>query len=145
MEKKHKYQWLIEREGINSNCPEAAVEANMESYRWVYSNIENEFNFLPTVLFNEKRRNAPRRQNDANKHCSMCGLSMFDSIVNAKKRHDALLPKWKEDLGYTHIAKGQIKKELGVITSISKDGHFDFFEYEGVNLTTEFVVFAELN
>lgn len=145
---KFKYQFLIDSKGIKLPCPaKNCKEVEIEAYRWGHSPLDNALNFLPNFLYNEKLNGVPMRFNSEEdmRNCGYCSLSLFDNAKAAtetwfsNKKH---MIRIREMLKYTHLLKGTIKKELGVAT----DGkpHFEFFEYENVELREVFVVLSEL-
>jgi hypothetical protein len=143
---KIKYQHLISKQKLSIDCPfKSCTPSTGVGFRWMFFPIENPNNFLPSILLNEKL-NIPSRKNspDDGDKCSSCALSMFDSERNAIDKFNNIPKHNREMLGYTHIASGIIDN-LGLMTNTNKRGHFDFFEYEGIELRSVFTIVAELN
>lgn len=119
------------------NCPPTCRSASIVSYRFVFEEIDHQNNFLPVLLINPKRR-----LTEASEKCSGYALSFFCSKEKAKRRYLQLKKRnkniWKV-LG-THIANGFINEADGLITDISKNGHFDLYEYENVDLKSKFCI-----
>lgn len=143
-----KYQSLMDSKDIKVPCPyKDCREVEIEAYRWGHNPIDNELNFLPNFLYNEKM-NIPIRFNaEADLlNCGLCSLSMFETEKAAKEfwsspaKH---MQRVRSSLKYTHLLKGKITKEIGV-SSVSKNLHFELFEYEGVELRNVFEVVGEL-
>lgn len=76
----------------------------------------------------------------------MCALSFFDSIESSTVNAEAMggTSKVTKLLGYTHIAKGDLSIEDGLAGSLDEDGHFIFFEFEGVVLESKFTILQPL-
>lgn len=121
------------------NCPPIdAVEKEQDAYRFVNEPITNN-DFLPHTQLGM----APRQTSPSHEKCSRCALSMFSSIESAQKTYDSI-PK-KSKFRYTHIAKGLIIKPDGILHPPVPNGHFDFFEYDGVDLTGKFSIIKPLS
>ncbi len=142
---KIKYQDLINQQKLSSECPFATCTTSTgEGFRWIFLPIENNDNFLPSILLNQKR-NIPLRRNsgDDNSKCSSCAISMFDSEVHAVEKFNNFPKHIREMLGYTHVAQGVIDG-LGLKSRTNKSGHFDFFEFEDVDLLSVFIIVNDL-
>ena len=132
----------MEEKEIKEPCPfKNSVEIEQEAFRWGFSPIESEYNFLPNYIYNEKMNIPPRvnSQDDLFK-CGNCALSMFKTFDIAKSKWNNELQQRNRDLlKYTHVLKGTISKEMGVSPDAKKP-HFNFFEYEGVELKKHFII-----
>ena len=122
------------QEKIDDKCNLSIyTEKETLAYRWVFSDIEDERNFLPPYIRN------PNRTND---NCRVWCLSFFDSLENAKKRLAEITKHNKnlyKKLG-THVAEGELEKEDGIISEVDSQGHFGMFEYVKTDLTEKFQV-----
>jgi len=147
MSKKYKYQWLMDKVGLKEPCPFTnCKEAELKGFRWTFEKIEHDDNFLPKMLFDEKRKMATRFNSDEDLlKCSCCALSMFKTLDAATKRYNGMPKRVRQLLGYTNVASGDITKKIGVVTSDSRSEHFDLFEYEKVELNKSFQIIAALN
>lgn len=128
--KKLKYQFYLEK---FPNCPPDNFRpVDRDAYRWVHKEIiENDF--LPLNLI----KTPPRRVLDnTDNDCRGYGLSLFDSLDNARNRFSSLFKKSRpneklvyiEDKG-DHVALLKITKDDGVADLPNKVGHFTFHEY----------------
>ncbi|MCD4795454.1 MAG: hypothetical protein K8R54_19645 [Bacteroidales bacterium] len=143
--RKLKYQDLIDEQNLKLVCPNSNSKfAQITAYRWTFFPIENEDNFLPKLIY-DKKKNIPHRINSNNESliCSSCGLSMFNSEINASKKFFSIPLRNRKLLGYTHISKGNLDNH-GLMSEISKTGHFDFFEFIDVDLKNKFSIDTEL-
>jgi len=141
---KLKYQDIINK--LEIECPfNNCFTDNLIAYRWIKPPIDNEDNFLPSIVLDVKY-NRPSRRNslDDFRLCSSCGLSMFISEEKAKIRFQWLPLRNQKLLGYTHIAVGNIENEDGLITKASPIGHFDLFEFDNIELGLKFNIISEL-
>jgi len=143
----YKYEEYLQkvREIHNIECPfENAENLLIEAFRWVDEPMVEE-NFIPTpilqALQGKKIREFPIGDE---RNCTNHGLSLFISQKKAKDRFNSLHPRIQQQLAYTRIAKGTIEEDDGVNTSSDKNGHFTFFEYEGVELVNKFEIISQL-
>lgn len=148
--RKFKYHNLLEEYNIVDTCPCGELSGdNRNSYRWSLNPIDHELNFLPNVLYNKLNLAArPRRANDKvdlKRVCGECGISFFTSLNEAKNYFFTLGQPARISLGYTHIAEGAITEEDGLRTEINKHGHFNFYEYDGVDFKTSFQIVETLS
>lgn len=133
--KKLKYQSYLEN---FPNCPPDNFRpVDRDAFRWVHKEIiENDF--LPLNLIKEPPQ---RKLDDSDYMCLGFGLSLFDSLRNAKDRFLGLYYSFKttsrtiflEDKG-DHIAFLKITKDDGIADLPNHDGHFTFYVFENVSL-----------
>ena len=79
------------------------------------------------------------------KNCGNCSLSLFDSreaAISFWFSDSKFMEKIRGRLQYTHILKGELKKELGVATK--ERPHLELFEYAGVELRNHFEILEPL-
>jgi hypothetical protein len=130
-----KYQKQIE--GIQNCPPPVCRSITIESFRFVFEDINHRNNFLPVLLIN------PKRQLTADpERCSGYALSFFCSIGKAKTQYLKLKKRNKnigKSLG-THIAQGFINETDGLVSEINKNGHFDLHEFKNVDLKSKFSI-----
>lgn len=142
MAKSFKYQALMVEKNVKQPCPfQNCREQNISAFHFGYSDIGDIRNFVPGHSGGRKIR-----INDASDptNCAYCGLSMYKTEDGARDKWLKELPeRIRKLLGYTHLLKGQIKENLGVM-SIEAGSHFTFFEYEGVELRDHFSVLGTL-
>jgi hypothetical protein len=118
------------------NCGDSTIKA----YRYVKSPIA-EKDFIPYI--NDKTKTLPRAtEKNHLKFCQYCGLSMYSTLENARKKYIDI-PK-KSNITYTHIAEGELDKTIGVYHPNNPSGHFTFYEFENVNLLNRFTIIEEL-
>jgi hypothetical protein len=141
---KLKYQDLINEQKTDDECPcSNCFPATGEAFRWVLNPIEHPWNFLPNKLYSEHQSRPIRINSEVDLHkCSDCALSMFTSEDKARKKFQGIPSPMRETLGYTHLAHGDI--ENAGLRSKAKAGHFNLFEYEGIELRSKFVIVDEL-
>lgn len=134
-----KYAQIINK--IEDCPPIKAAPVSADGHRFVHSSITDQRNFLPAAMLN------PRRKfKDSHECCSGMALSMFDTKERAKTRYSVLrrmIRSIHQTIG-THLAKGTLTSEDGIATSPTSGGHFDFHEFDGVDLSTKFQIVEEL-
>lgn len=139
-----KYKSEIDKHGITTiGCPDKAVAPqNIIAFRLVWSPIDHKDNFLPNIIIEVIRKIPFVYAKDKGKReiqiCSRCSISLYNSLENVQCMWDNASAKFKENFGYTHIAEGEINEGDGLVGSISKVGHFGFYEYDGANIFTKF-------
>ena len=69
---------------------------------------------------------------------------MFDSLAAAHKRFMGIPKRNRDLLGYTHVSQGTITVEDGLMSNVSPDGHFDFFEYSTIELRNTFTLIFKM-
>lgn len=141
-----KYQDLINKQPVKIKCPfEGCLQGKRTGFRWIYLPIEDKLNFIPKQIYDELKGVPPRTNTPEDFIlCSSCGISMFNSQESATKSYLSIPSSTRNKLGYTHLASGEISEEHGVMTGISVNGHFDLFEFEGVELRETFVTLEEI-
>ena len=130
--KELKYQEKIKQ--LDCNLSGFSEKKHIEVFRWVFENCD-ENSFLPVYYYNHNRE-----QNE--KNCRGWALSFFNTQTNAKRRLLQIAMHKKKifkKLG-THIAKGSIVENDGISNNPNDNGHFDLFEYKGVNLSNKFTI-----
>ena len=143
MDKTLKYKELIERKEL-TNCPFShCSEITIPAYRWTYEVISDDRNFIPKMVLDG---NAPIRRNSNTDEfrCSCCGLSMFISEESARKKFNGIPLRNRVLLGYSHLAKGLLTPSIGLSGKHNSEGHFDLFEYEGVELSNVFEIIGPI-
>jgi hypothetical protein len=104
------------------------------AYRWVFEDITAKENFLPINLLRPKLETI-RVQ-------SFWALSFHSNISSSICRYRELTSNKKhlqKRIG-THIAKGILNVSDGISNNHNREGHFDFFEYEDVQLNNNFAI-----
>ena len=144
---KLKYETLIKEQNLSLSCPNAnCISINATAYRWVLGNNFNSDSFLPKILFDQKRNVAPRKNSqDDDFICSCCALSFFNTEDQARSRFLGIPARTRKLLGYTHLAEGNIAETHGLASPVNDYGHFDFFEFEGIDLGDFFKIISDLN
>jgi hypothetical protein len=142
MEVSLKYKHVIESRSLSIQCPsETSIPSNQEAYRFVLSPIEHEQNFLPNILYDKVRgTQIDYNKMPEDKYCSRCGISLYDTLQNAKTAYKSLTPKIKVNLGYTHVARGTLVEEDGLMKAISEHGHFGFYENSNADIGKKFLI-----
>ncbi|WP_300685388.1 hypothetical protein [Chryseobacterium sp.] len=116
------------------------TEKNIESYRWVFEDINHPSNFLPAYILDKERKEYDERKNKATS--LGYALSLFSTKESAISKYKKILshaPKAFLKLG-THIALGQIDENNGICDNPNLDKHFSLFEYQHVNLAEKYNV-----
>lgn len=141
-----KYQTEISNRNFKIQCPiSGAQPTNLSAFRFVYSPITHNLNFLPNIIFDNlvgigyDYDNAPEQD-----VCLRCGISLYDTITNAKKAWKKLAPRVKQKLGYSHLAKGVLTQSDGLMNNINDKGHFGFYEDNNANLIQKFTIVEQL-
>ena len=135
----------IDKLQISALCPNGVQPATGAiAYRFSFKPITHEHNFLPNVVFDRVKgigfnyKTAP-----ANRKCSRCGASFYETKESAVSKWSSLTEQIREKLGYTHLAEGALDPTDGLVSS-PHDGHFTFFENINVDLTKKFNIVADL-
>ena len=119
------------------NCPPvSAKQDRRDAYRFVFGQGDPERSFLPVLIMKPSRLNQPPFQNPHH-CCSGFALSFFDNRHNLMNRFRGLKqsnPNIEKSIG-DRWAKLQLEKSDGLQSPISANGHFDLFEFEGVDLS----------
>jgi hypothetical protein len=126
-----KLKYQAEIDALSPNFEGFSQVDNKTAFRWVFEDIKNGRNFLPTSLANPSQKI---------KSFKDWALSFFETEIQST---DQLIyyakdkPKLYKKLG-THIAKGVIATKDGLCeTACDLDGHFDHFEYEGIDFAID--------
>lgn len=137
----HKYKTLINN---IPNCPPAStINQDLESFRFVFADINCEKNFLPPFVQRPRRANS---KNDYEK-CDGYALSFFTTLEKAQRFYNYLQKSSSnihKSLG-SCIATGILYKTDGSMTKIQKNGHFSLHEFQGVDLRNRFNIVGEVN
>lgn len=141
-----KYKNLIDSQYLAITCPPNNCKVNdrLEAVRWVVQPVENDLNFLPNHLYNQRRGAQSRAMNEYVK-CGNCSLSFHTSIQASENAFYSLSPNLQQKLGYTHIAQGTIDAGCGLITDTNPiTQHFEFFESPNLNWINNFTIYSQL-
>lgn len=76
--------------------------------------------------------------------CSIFALSFFDSEENARNTYSGFPGRIKMLMGYTDIAAGLIRPEIGLCSPPDQNGHFDLYEFENVDLSEHMQIIGVL-
>ena len=139
-----KFRYQEDYDKLNETCPPYDYKAlNIEAFRWVFSPIEQDDNFISQYHKKPKRFNKKR---DIEK-CKAMALSMFKTKVGAIKRFRELMKFMGDDahleLG-SNIAMGQIEECDGVNEIILTDGHFNHHPHEATDYAKKFQITYKL-
>ncbi len=132
-----KYQSFIE--SIPECPPTKRVSGTFPAYRFVYADINNPQNFLPPCVKKPNRQNV---KGDAAR-CGGFGLSFYDTLENARASYAELKGRMSSNIYKaigTHIARGQICEDDGVITEKTSTGHFELHEYAHADFSRRFII-----
>ncbi|MFD0762704.1 hypothetical protein ACFQZW_11485 [Lutibacter aestuarii] len=141
---RHKYAEDISN--LDCDCPpsENYVEEEKVAYRWVHSDIEHPYNFIPVLKIDPNRIDD---FDDCDDKCKGYGLSLFNDLKKAENRLTSFLkrkPLLAKTLGNA-IAEGTIEKNEGIASESDKRGHFTFHEDESCDLKPKFTIVKQLN
>jgi len=129
--------------GIAEICPPTeAIPKELQAYRFIYEKIDDDRNFKPVYIKKPQRFND---KSDVDK-CSGFGISLYKSEEHAIKKY-TILANVVQNIGKTigtHLAKGQILNDFGVVTPIDDEGHFDLHESDTCNLHNNFTVIKKI-
>ncbi|TVZ23512.1 hypothetical protein JM84_2440 [Dokdonia sp. Hel_I_63] len=132
-----------EYEELVTGCPPANyIQKNLSCFRWVFSELSDQRNFLSQADKNPKVLN---NKSDSKK-CDYYALSFHDSEANSQKHFDYLstvVKNAKKRLG-THIAQGIIKDNDGLAGEIENNGHFNFHFAKKNELKSNFKIIRPL-
>lgn len=116
-----------------SPCPPpGAIECDRAVFRWVWNPVTSE-SFTPVPLMPNKRVNSKKGKPHS---CAQMGLSMFETETQARTRFDA----FREGHPLVHLTLGTHVAAVGLLASQGRqgltdgNGHFNFWEYAGVDL-----------
>jgi len=144
-----KYQHNIDELGISKVCPPKDLsKIDLVAFRWVYDPINHHLNFLPNYEFDKAKGNVERYTNgeyDDVRKCARCSQSFFITLDAAKINHRKLSKMFKDLLGYTHVASGNLSNIDGEATKASTTGHFSFYEDSNSDLVSKFGICDQLD
>lgn len=141
-----KYKTEIDKFELTIDCPQSAVAIPNElpSFRFSFSPIGHEHNFLPNVVFDRVRNSSVNyAKKSPEQKCSRCGASFYQKKDDCKYAWSNLPGSIREILSYTHIAFGKLNTDDGVMVN-GINGHFTFYENEGADLKSKFELIEEL-
>lgn len=127
--------------GIVACPPTVAAPRDQHAFRFIHDEIHDERNFVVPAKLNPKRKFPGHEE-----QCAAYALSFFSSKDAAFAKFLKLVksnPNIKKLLG-TQLAEGDLKKQDGRSTPISKSGHFDLFESKDSSLAGRFRIVATL-
>ncbi len=141
---KHKYAKDIS--DLDCDCPpsENYVAEDKVAYRWVHSDIEHPYNFIPVLKIDTNRIDDFE---NCEEKCKGYGLSLFNDYKKAEKRLTDFLkrkPLLAKTLGNA-IAEGKIERNDGIAGKSDRRGHFTFHEEENCDLKPKFTIVKHLN
>lgn len=119
---------------ISDSCTSNCYPKDLIAFRWVFPDNRPD-NFLPRALINHNGQELTKNR------CNGWSLSMFDTEENAINELNCVYtnrPNIFKKLG-THVAKGNINPDDGLVSPINAKGHFEFFEFENSNIEVKFV------
>jgi hypothetical protein len=126
-----KLKYQAEIDALSPNFEGFSQVANKTAFRWVFDDIKNSRNFIPTSLANPSQKI---------KSFKDWALSFFETEIQSTDQliyYSKDKPKFYKKLG-THIAKGVITIKDGLCENLcDSDGHFDHFEYEGIDFAID--------
>lgn len=119
-------------------------ERELESFRWVFEDINDARNFLPIYILDEKRKN----DDISNKSYKCIGyaLSLFSSKKAAVQRLNEITNNKKflfKKLG-THIACGTLNNSDGICDEPNESKHFSLFEFVEIDLKSKFAIIEKI-
>ena len=131
------YKYETNMRAYEACPPSTCTPATGEAYRICHNPFQPK-DFLPP---------AQRRIPPNDKRCSEWGLSLYKSESEAVAAFRALdtspLKNIRKRLG-DHIAVGTLQRAFGTTTPANGHGHFDLYEYLGVQLQPVFKVVKSL-
>jgi len=130
--KRFKYQTeLDELMVLGCQLPDLFSPNNMLAFRFAFSS-DSKKNHLPQYKSNPRRMLQDIKKGNAT--TSLLSLSCFDQSDKAETFYANLCRSFRNapaSLGDT-IVSGMLTNEDGLKTMSGKNGHFDFYEYEGM-------------
>lgn len=139
-----KYQTLLD-EFIDQGCQLPALYSpnNMYACRFAFSSCER-VNHLPQYISTPKRMLTDIKRGKVD--TSLLALSCFDTGEKAVAFYNNLRKAFKNvasSIGDS-LAEGILTDEDGLKTDTSKNGHFDFYEYQECDLNKTFQITKQL-
>ncbi|MBM0400892.1 hypothetical protein [Serratia sp. 4542] len=131
------YRNDIDTHEIQQCPPLDAQPVSLLAWRWTFEPYTANC-FSPLGKVNPKRILSPTITDK----CSCWGLSMYSTQDKAESVFSEIeknFKKARQTIG-THVSKGNLEPEDGVITEIEDNGHFDFHPYTGVDIKLKFEV-----
>lgn len=132
------------------NCPPTEYqEISMNAFRWIFEDINHENNFKPVLLIKPERIN-DKMFDSPEKKCEGYGLSLYDSLSNAKNAYDRIHKRNKNfsKMVGTYVAQIALVQTDGVASEFStrknNKGHFNFHEYENTDLSKNIITVENL-
>lgn len=132
-----KYQSEIDAFNFSFECPNnvSAIDKEVEVFRFSFDPIQHSNNFLPNVVFDRINGGGFNYAGTGNetKKCERCGTSFYYDDTLARRAWKSIPPRRKENLKYTHLAKGIFIPGDGLVTEANDYSHFGFYEAENVD------------
>jgi hypothetical protein len=129
-----KFQNEIDNFNFTIECPNnvSPIANEVEVFRFSYAPIEHEKNFLPNVVYDKINGGKFNYNSIGNENvkCDRCGASFYYNGELAKSSWNSMPEKLRENLKYTHIAKGLFSPGDGLVTPADNYTHFGFYEAE---------------
>lgn len=137
---KYKYQNVIQVFDPGcKNCPPVdSAERRLTAYRWTKNPVTAECIRPPGIL----KPGRIERAHGKSKKCKLVGLSLHrtqDESAAAYKALSQTVSMMAEVFG-DHIAEVHLLPTHGRSSAPNSSGHFDFYEYAGVDLLASFQV-----
>ena len=135
-----KYQTQLSQ--IHGCPPQHSTTGTLSVYRFVFSPIDDK-SFIPQGLKSPSRIMSAKNNHEK---CSLFALSMFDSANHAIEKYKKLMKisrNINKSIG-THLATGTIQPLDGLHDHPNSEGHFDFYEKAGIDLTPKFTIIQAL-
>ena len=139
---------------LSVDCPPKSYSPkNLNAFRWVFEDIEDERNFQSQYEKHTKQPKPPKRYNDMKDidKCDAMALSMFNSVENARKRFFFLKDEQPHPMNENayrflgnHIAIGNITEQDGVNEEPDRKGHFNHHPVEHFDYKTRFKIIEYL-
>lgn len=138
-----KYSKEIAEYQIGDVCPPGEAKAERRvAFRFSFADCTAPENFTTQNQKNPRRRNS---RGSKGAICnSVAGLSNFADLQSASNKFNSFDVRVKTLLGFTHVAKGTLMPEDGVVTPPENCGHFTLFERSGVDLSNRFTIISKL-
>lgn len=123
------------------NCPPIGDEINRLGYHWCHSPIDPTVDFIPPGVKKPSRLS----KGEMKKRCDLLALSMYTSQDESRRffEKQSFSESIIQSIG-EFIAEGTLEPTDGKASDLDPSGHFNFHEFEGVNLIPKFSVVSKI-
>lgn len=133
----NRYKYRDDHAILSCDCP---MENELSDHEGVAFRFVHEDTTHPNCSLPNSKINSARKPNDCKKACGGYALSFYVSLEQARNSYSYCVENFKnfKQIVGGHIAECKLTSSDGRREAIASDGHFNFHEFEGTDLTNRF-------